>query len=306
MKWRSLGLVWGPDPKYHWQKTHATLATPLILNRDVIRVYFYCRDASNVGRIGFVDVSASNPLKVLYSSPDPVLDIGKPGTFDDNGVVPVSVVRLSDQSLLLYYNGFELCRGIPYRILTGLARSDDGGKTFSKISRSPIMDRSDKELYFRCGNHVLVENGIFKSWYIAGSDWCDLDGKRAPVYNMHYSESVDGIEWAEAGTPSLTIDPAREHGFSRPSVMRTQSGDFEMFYSIRSLSRGYIFGYATSDDGIVWNRRDGELQFIRSASEKDTDTQCYPAIVSVGGQRYMFYNGDNYGERGLSIAIEEA
>jgi len=170
------------------------------------------------------------------------------------------------------------------------------------------MDRSDSELYFRCGNCVLFEEGMetFKNWYIAGSSWRELNGKCVPVYNMHYSESRGGIEWASAGSPSLTINPATEHGFSRPSIIRDQSGSFEMFYSIRSLARGYIMGYATSDNGLDWIRRDSELQFVPSGRGWDSDTQCYPAIVSVGGQRYMFYNGNNYGEYGLSVAIEEA
>lgn len=69
----------------------------MMLDERRIRVYVAMCDASTVGRIGYVDVDARDPTKVLAVSARPVLDIGEPGCFDDNGVNPISIVRCGDE-----------------------------------------------------------------------------------------------------------------------------------------------------------------------------------------------------------------
>jgi hypothetical protein len=305
MKWKSLGLIWRPDRSRSWQHSHGGLPTPIQIANGIIRVFIYSQDSNQFGRIGFVDVATECPTEVINSSPEPVLDIGLPGTFDDHGVVPVSVVRAPDDRLFLYYVGFEICHRIRYRLFTGLAISDDHGETFRKIRQTPVFDRSDAELFFRCGTHVTFEDGLFRAWYVAGSDWHNLNGKDVPIYNIRMLESPDGIQWGSAGTIVMNIDSAKEHGFGRPYVIPVESGGYEMFYSVRSLASGYRLGYARSPDGLVWSRHDEELGFSPSGQEWDSETQSYPAIIVSSGRRYMFYNGNNFGEAGFGLSIEE-
>ena len=73
------------DGKHEWAQSHAYIPTPLVLP-DRIRVFIAFWDNQQVGRIGYVDVNKNNPLKIINISSSPVLDIGEPGTFDDNGV----------------------------------------------------------------------------------------------------------------------------------------------------------------------------------------------------------------------------
>jgi hypothetical protein len=306
MKWKSLGLVWKPDPSRSWQHSHAGLPTPIDLGNGVTRVFIYCQSSDQIGRTGYVDVATENPIKVIGFSNEPVLDIGPAGAFDDNGVVPVSVAYMPDGTLFLYYVGFEICHKIRYRLFTGLGISHDGGTTFRKVGQSPILDRSDAELFFRCGTHVVFENGRFRAWYVAGSAWHDLKGKAVPIYNIRTLGSSDGVVWGAIGKVVMDIDPTREHGFGRPYVVPAEDGGYEMFYSIRSLTTlGYRLGYATSYDGIKWTRRDEDLGFVPSGEEWDSKEQSYSAVVTLSGQRYMFYNGNNFGQSGFGIAVEE-
>jgi hypothetical protein len=305
MTWKSLGLVWKPDRKRSWQYSHAGLPTPIDMGNGVTRVFIYCQSSDGIGRIGYVDVSSRNPTEVVGSSDEPVLDVGPPGAFDDNGVVPVSVLRAPDGRLLLYYVGFELCQKIRYRLFTGLAVSAEGGNDFKKVGRAPVLDRSDAELFFRCGTHVILDSGRFRAWYIAGSAWRDLKGKAVPVYNIRTLESPDGIHWDSAGKVVMDIDPAKEHGFGRPYVVPAADG-YEMYYSIRSLAApGYRLGYATSRDGLNWTRRDDALGLVRSGEHWDAEAQAYSAVIALAGRRYMFYNGNNFGEAGFGVAVEE-
>ena len=58
--------------------------------------------------------------------PAPVLDIGQPGSFNENGVLACSVVDAGGNRVFMYYVGFELGTKIRYRLLTGLAISENG------------------------------------------------------------------------------------------------------------------------------------------------------------------------------------
>lgn len=143
----------------------ATLPTPILLNDDVIRIFIGFCDNNTVGRIGYVDVNADNPSEVINVSNRCVLNLGRPGCFDDNGVVPLSVLRVGDL-IYLYYVGFQLATKIPYFMFGGLAISSDNGGTFERVSQSPVLDRKNDELFARCGMFVMKEGGVYKMWYI--------------------------------------------------------------------------------------------------------------------------------------------
>ena len=92
MKWNKLGRVYCPEGDLAWRQTHAYLPTPYLIG-EVIRVFCSFWDNQKVGRVGFVDVDARDPVRVMRVSDKPVLDIGLPGTFDDNGVSPCSIME---------------------------------------------------------------------------------------------------------------------------------------------------------------------------------------------------------------------
>jgi len=306
MKWRKLGLVWGPDGASKWAKSHAMLPTPIIQSDGSIRVFVTCCDAGNVGRPGFVDISQDDPTRVLRESRDPVLDIGRPGTFDENGAAALSVVQVGESCLRMYFVGFELGTRIRYRLLTGLAESMDGGQTFKRIRCTPVLERSDAELYFRCGNHVVIEGKRHRMWYVAGSEWTEVNGKLMPVYVVKYLESSDGIDWEDEGRMCLDVSDADEHGFGRPWVRRTNAG-YEMFLSVRRRSLGsYRLAYAVSDDGMNWRRRDHELGLDVSEQGFDSDAIMYSAVCSTRAGTFLFYNGNDFGRDGFAVAVLEA
>lgn len=303
MKWRKLGVVWNTDGSYPWAKTHAMGPTPFRLNDEVIRVFITCLDEKGRGRPGYVDVAANDPTRVIGASPCEVLDIGEPGTFDDNGLMAISIVQPELNTLFMYYAGFEICTHIRYRIFSGLAVSKDGGKTFTRYSRTPILDRTSKELFFRGGPFAMFDEGVFKLWYVAGSEWTSLNGKPMPIYDLRYQESKDGIHWAESGKLSMAITGEDEHGFGRPWVVKRGSNDYQLFYSIRRRSfAAYRLGYAESTDGINWIRKDEEMGLDVSPGGFDSDAIMYSAVISVGDKTYCFYNGNNFGEQGFGVA----
>src|SRR5436305_11425831 len=104
MKWIKRGLIYGPRGVSWWAQAWALQPTPLVRADGTIRVFVGLRTREGVSRVGFVDVNVENPAQVLGVSSEPVLDIGRPGAFDENGVVPCAIVE-RDGRLYLYYTG---------------------------------------------------------------------------------------------------------------------------------------------------------------------------------------------------------
>lgn len=307
MRWQKLGLVYAPDGSMPWAVSHAMLPTPVRLNSEVVRVFVTFCDSDGVGLPGFVDVLASDPLKVLRVSKAPLLELGMPGAFDDNGAVACTVVDLGAGHMHMYYVGFEICTKIRYRLLTGLAVSSDGGESFKRHSDVPVLERSPSELYFRCGPYCLRDDSGFQLWYVAGSEWTELDGKLMPVYDIRHASSPDGVHWPDLGELQIGISEPDEHGFGRPCVIRKPNGDYRMFYSVRRKSlSAYRMGYAESRDGRNWTRMDDKLGLDVTPGSFDSEAIMYAAPLEIDGVLYVFYNGNDFGRDGFAVARLES
>lgn len=307
MRWTKLGRVYAPDGSMPWARSHAMLPTPIHLSDGVVRVFVTCCDAQGIGRPGFVDVHAQDPTRVLRVSQAPLLELGRRGTFDDNGIAACSVVRGLDRRLYMYYVGFELGTKVRYRLFTGLAISEDDGESFRKHSDAPILDRSSSELYFRCGPHCIVEDSVFRLWYVAGSDWTEVDGKEMPVYDIRYLESSNGIDWPDSGLTQIAVSGSDEHGFGRPYVLAKSGGGYGMFYSVRRRSLGaYRMGYAESVDGREWIRMDHLIGLDVTPGSFDSDAIMYAAPLEIDGTLHVFYNGNDFGRDGFAVARLES
>ncbi|WP_299868633.1 hypothetical protein [uncultured Roseobacter sp.] len=302
MIWKKRGLVWNSGVGAGGF-THAMGPTPFLIDDDTIRVYLTVLDADGRGHVQYVDVAADNPTRVLAESQGSIFGPGLPGTFDDNGVMALSLVRVPDGRIFLYYAGFEICHHIRYRIFSGLAISEDEGGSFHRYSHAPILDRSDGELFFRGGPFALYEDGRFRMWYVAGSTWMNVAGKQMPVYDLRYVESDDGLHWPSEGQLSMALTGDDEHGFGRPWVIRRGTGDYQLFYSVRRTSLGaYRLGYAESTDGISWTRRDAEMGLDVSPGAFDGQAIMYSAVIEAQGRTWCFYNGDGFGAAGFAVA----
>jgi hypothetical protein len=299
MKWTKKGVIFCPDGASPWARRCALQPTPLMYSPGVLRLYLAFRDEGGVGRVGYVDVDANNPSTVLKVSAEPVLDTGTPGAFDDNGVVPSAVVRVG-RKVYLHYAGYNLGAHVRFTVFGGLAVSDDGGETFHRARRVPVLERTDDEVLFRVAHTVLLEGGVWRVWYGGGSGWVAGPGKALPVYDIRYTESTDGVTFARAGRVCLA-NAGDEHRVARPYVIR-HGGLHKMFYCAATPARGYRLGYAESADGLSWQRKDAELGLDVSASGWDSQMIAYPAVVRHGGRTYLFYNGNDYGATGVGYA----
>lgn len=262
-------------------------------------------DSDHVGRLGWVDVEARRPNQIIAVSNEPVLDVGKPGTFDEFGITPLSVVCLPVGGLRLYYVGWQ--RGITtrYAMFSGAADSGDCGETFSRVSEAPILDRSDGELHTRAVGLVLPEQGGWRMWYSGGSEWQGSGDVARPRYALRHIRSRDGINWPRNGP--ICMEPRDDElGFGRPNIIE-RDGVLHMWYGRRAITSGaYRLGYATSSDGEHWSRDDEKAGLeLGDAGSWDAEMVGMSSLLETPHGTYLFYNGNGYGATGFGVAVAE-
>lgn len=300
MRWRKLGLVWGPDGSDPWRRTHAALPLAHATGEDTVRVFAASRDERNRSHVGWVDIRLADPPEVLAVADRPALSPGPLGAFDGDGVYPASLVE-ADGRLLLYYIGWNAGTPAPlFYASIGLAVSDDGGASFVRESSAPIMSRSEHDPCLVTSPCVRREQSAWRMWYVSGIGWLnDGNGPRSR-YDIKYAESDDGVAWRRDGHVCIGLGPG-EANIARPCVVGA-SGSYEMWYS-RDEGRGYRIGVAYSKDGLHWTRRDEEAGIDSSPTGWDSAAQAYPWVIESGESRWLFYNGNGYGREGFGAAL---
>lgn len=299
MKWIKKGLIFKPQGQYDWVITHAMPPIPERIGEDLYRIYFCGRDNLNRSLVGYVEIDINDPTRILYLSEKPVLGLGDLGCFDDNGVTPAWIINHQNKQYL-YYVGWNKRSTVRMSEVAGLAISRDGGKTFQRVSKAPILHRTDKEPYLiLAAPCVMLENGIWRMWYPSCVVWLNPD---LPRYNIKYAESKDGIHWDQHGIVCIDFKSDKENALGRPCVLK-ENDIYKMWYSYRVDT--YRIGYAESKDGITWERKDEEAGIDVSKSGWDSEMIEYAFVFQHKGRKYMLYNGNDYGRDGFGYAVAE-
>jgi hypothetical protein len=310
MKWIKKGLVFAPDNNYDWMVSHAQAPIVDKVNDDVLRIYFGTRDKLNRTVTTYIEVEADNPQNILYCHDKPVLGLGKLGCFDDSGAMPSWIVNYGGVKYL-YYIGWNVSATVPYRLSIGLAVGNDDDQSFARLCDGPIMDRVSSEPHWCAAPCAIVEDGIWKMWYISCVKWEVYNGKPEPYYHIRYAESADGINWDRRGIICVDFRSSDEVAISRPCVVRAD-GIYRMWYAHRGIKdyrknkeHSYRIGYAESFDGIEWTRKDETVGIDVSENGWDSIMIAYPYVYKHKGRRYMIYNGNGFGRSGFGYAVLE-
>ena len=302
MKWVKRGLIHQPRKTHFWNQKYDILPTPIFLvDENLIRVYFGTTDNENYGRITYIDLNADNPMEIVYEHNSYILDVGIDGTFDDCGVVPSSIIKSKETGeFYLYTVGFQRTLKKPYMLFAGLAVSDDL-INFNRFSSAPILPRNEFRFISQGAPCVIYDNNIYKMWHWYATKWIEVDGKPFMDYHIGYAESIDGKHWEMHDVACLKPRSERaEFAVARPWVYK-KNELYHMYYSTRYADRLYRIEYATSNDGLNWDRN-YDSPFDVSENGWDSEMICYPSILEIKGKTYMFYNGNNNGESGFGYA----
>lgn len=299
--WNKKGLVFDSarDALGGWMQHSALTPTPYRLDDERIRVYAGFRDADGVSRIGYVDVLADAPTRIIGISEAPVLDVGRAGCFDDNGMILGDVID-APGGLHMFYVGFQRVARAKFLAFTGVAVSSDGGETFRRTQETPIMDRAPGRSTIAAVHSAMYENGRWRLWYAVGDDWEYIGGQPYPRYHICCLETDDLYTLPRRAHVCLRPQGS-EYRIGRPRVYRF-GGRYLMYFTRGNIGGEYFPGMALSTDGIHWQRCDDALGLSLSDHGWDDRTLCYPALIQHRDRLLMFYNGNDMGVDGFGLA----
>ena len=243
-------------------------------------------------------IDPERPARPIEIARSPAFDLGSLGAFDENGVSYPWIVDAGD-ALYMYYVGWMPTVLTPFQNHVGLAVKRSGGE-WRRYSRAPLLARTDEEYLSLGSAAVLREGATWRMWYTCFRRWGERPGEPKHVYVIKYAESADGLRWTRSGVVCIDTASPHEYSIGRPSVLRAD-GRYHMWYSYRG--QAYRIGYAWSDDGIRWVRRDDLAGIDVSASGWDSQAICYGHVFEWKGSLYMLYCGNHYGRDGLGLAV---
>ncbi len=185
--------------------------------------------------------------------------------------------------ILYWYVGGQVPR-------IGLARSRDGGVTWSKESR-PVVPLGPLGSFDERGaaDPNVIRRGEFFYLFYLGQD-------RARRQRLGVARSRDGAAWEKLrSNPVLDLGPPGafdEIGLGEPAVW-SSGGAYWMLYTGRAHDEQRRMGLARSVDGVHWER-DSSFAPIAGAEAWDSKVICDPSVelTSEGTVRVWFGGGD--------------
>jgi hypothetical protein len=314
MKWQKLGRIFDPtNHQLNFNCNNFAQSPQTLVFDDFVRVYFSTRVSDQSGKflsqIAYVDFDKSFN-KIIGNSTCQVIALGKLGAFDEHGIFPINPIRVNNK-IIAYTCGWSRRVSVSVETSTGLAESNDDGKTFFKNNDGPVLTSSLKEPMLVGDSFVIHENEMFHMWYIYGEHWKTTLGNDQPerVYKIAYANSLNGVDWVkQEGVQIITDILGDDECQALPTVIKIGE-TYHMYFCYRQATdfrtnpdRGYRLGYAFSSNLINWKRAD-ELKGIDMSSDGwDSEMMCYPHIFQVDNQVYLLYNGNQFGKFGFGLA----
>jgi len=319
MRWKKLGQIFDPRNvndgiERPWMKEFSQCTSTIIFD-DFVRIYFSCRpdrddEGQAVSHTAFVDMDKN--FNIINVAKQPILPLGKLGTFDEHAIYPTCVIKNNDE-YLLYYAGWYRCKSVPFNTSIGIAKSKDG-ILFERIGDGPIIAPNLNEPFVISGPKVRKFNDIWYMYYLAGTKWIENNGKPEIIYKIKMAMSENGFDWHRLGQslgkiiiPDL-LEP--EECQAGPDVFYYK-GKYHMYFAyrygldFRNSTRGYRIGYAHSTNLINWTRDDENVGITYSESGWDSEMHHYPHVFEWNTNHYMLYNGNEFGRYGFGLAIME-
>ena len=295
-RWKKLGLLYCPQGNLHPKlSSHAANPLPILMEGDVYRIYFSGRDASKRSSVGAIDIDIVT-RQVVKEHSQPVFEHGPAGSFYADGV-SIGNCYEADGKRFMLFMGWKTP---PNSHWVG-----DVGRLIVHPDMSLELENNEPFLAVDEVDPISLsypwvmrpDDDTYHMWYGSTKTW-DA-GNAEMIHTINYATSLDGHSWDRKGL-SVPYEQDVAQAFSRPTVVRNDSGCYEMWFSYRSgKGETYRIGYAVSDDGAGWQLKLDEVGIDVSTDGWDSEMIEYPFVFDHKGQRYMLYNGNGYGQSGF-------
>lgn len=310
MSWSKTGNIFNVDGRHDWAQSHAQCPVVDQSSGSKWQIYFSSRDSKNRSRIGRFLFDPNLGQACDDSAHEQVLDVGDIGCFDDAGVMPSCILDWNGKKYL-YYIGWSERVSVPYQNSVGLAVSDDGGITFKRMFKGPLLPPLKYDACFTGTFFALPLHNKLAAYYLSCDKWIQSDNKYEPIYNLKLATSENGVDWDRQGHVAIDFKNIDEGGIASAAPIEIMD-EFHMWFCYRgrteyrtNLTQTYRIGYAFSDNGLEWQRQDTKAGLnISPGPSWDSEMLCYPYVVHTEKMLCLFYNGNGFGKTGIGLATK--
>jgi predicted GH43/DUF377 family glycosyl hydrolase len=259
-----------------WMESQ-TANPDLLLNGDTYFMYFRGQQGGH-DRIGLATIPHRQFDGVTWNiHPEPIIDVGDPGSWDENHCVDPAAVLVNGK-IYLYYTGVN--PRVERSIM--LAVSDDGIH-FAKYGKNPVIAGGGAP-------EVVYHDSTFYLYF-----WWPVPKKKG--FQIHYATSKDGYHFTDP-SPNPVV-PAGPEGSWESFTVETQrifseGGLYYMIYCGSDRNKDYPWnaGLATSRDLVHWDKYPGNPIFSRGeAGAWDEGAIWFTTVEKIGDRYYLWYEG---------------
>ena len=302
--WTKISHLSLPHDTLTWSKSYMQTPVPYFYEGKLF-VFYGTRNKENISSISWVELDYKNNFKIINSPKKPLLSKGSIGNFDDSGVIPSSIIKIKNKTLL-YYMGWSKGGNVVTNNAGGVAEINFKNMTSKKIFNGPILDRSKEEPYYCAVPRVYKINSKYFMYYLGVNEWLGKEQSKDAVYEMRIATSNDGINWNRNNSKAIPLK--NTEGGQYPFSIIKNEKKFYGFYSSRKKfdyrsneKNAYKIYLAESSNGLDW-KNSKRITLNGNLKNKDTIMQAYPSVIKLQKDFILFYNGNNFGKHGIEIA----
>jgi hypothetical protein len=297
MNWEKQGQIYSAGSHNPDILSHASNPLAVHLNDDIYRVFFSARNIENKSSVSYVDIDIVTRTVVTESHDTAALH-GDEQSFYSHGISIGNIYNGAGGEKYILYMGWQIHGNSHW--IGEIGRLQLVNKQKLVITPKSAFMALDKEDNISLSYpYVIFHEGIYKMWYGSTITWHTENGEMLHV--IKYATSTDGEQWEKHGV-AIPYETGVAQAFSRPTVMIDDRG-YHMWFSYRDgTGKKYRIGYAHSADGLSWLNKLNEVGIDVSNSGWDSEMICYPFVFDHNGERYMLYNGNDYGRHGFGLA----
>ena len=299
INFKKIGLIIKPKD-IPWVNTHLWVPTAYKLNENRIVVFFAGRNHENESDTGYFvyDISIKKVIKI---SKKPVLTRGDLGSFDDSAAIPSHVIKVG-KKYLMYYVGWTQGKKVPFFSSIGLATSNNIYGPYKKISKAPIIGKTNEDPFFVATCFVEKKKNFFEMYYTSNLGWKKKKKNLFPLYLIKKCISSNGINWQSIKKSKIiNFINKDEVAITRPWIIE-HKGEKIMFFSCKKKYYKILTAVINKENDN-WVRK-LKISFSNKLNDSfDSRSQEYSSIIEMKKKYYMFYNGNNYGKDGIGLAI---
>ncbi|MEO2021195.1 MAG: SUMF1/EgtB/PvdO family nonheme iron enzyme, partial [Pirellulaceae bacterium] len=204
---------------------------------------------------------------------NPVLDVGKQGTWDESNCGCFSVEQVNGR-LHLYYMGSS--NKTPWRI--GLATSRNG-LDWQRHQSNPVLPPGEAGSWDdRAVSMPYVVND--------GNSLCMIYSGSGKGGGFGLARSADGVNWTRHGKQPLL----RGLGGSMDPCLRKFGDQYTLWYCGQQ-GKSYRIFRATSHDGIQWTKHPQPVLPLGKTGVFDESSHAGPVVLKVDNIYYLFFLG---------------